>query len=37
MNSKIDETGIAITNVKHTNSRAKMENLYYWITTHMPF
>lgn len=37
MNPVIDETGIAITNVKHTNNRAKAENLYYWIMTHLPF
>lgn len=37
MNSKIDATGISVTNVKHTNTRAKVENLYYWINTHLPF
>lgn len=37
MNPLIDETGISVTNVKHTNNRAKAENIYYWITTHLPF
>lgn len=37
MNPMIDKTGIAITNIKHTDNRAKAEDLYYWITTHFPF
>lgn len=37
MNPEIDKTGIAITNVKHTNNRAKAENIYYWVMTHMIF
>lgn len=28
MNTEIDSTGIAITNIKHTNCRAKMEQVY---------
>lgn len=31
MNSKIDETGIAVQNLKHTQNREKAENLYYMI------
>lgn len=37
MNPKIDATGIAITNIKHTNTRAKLENIYYWLMTHIIF
>ena len=33
MNSSIDRTGIAVTNLKHTERREKMENLYYMIHT----
>lgn len=35
MNPEIDKTGIAITNVKHTDNRAKVEHLYYWVMTHI--
>lgn len=37
MNPKIDKTGISITNVKHTKNRAIIENIYYWVMTHMVF
>jgi hypothetical protein len=37
MNPGIDKTGIAVTNVKHTQNRARLENLYYWLMTHIPF
>ena len=37
MNPEIDKTGIAITNVKHTDTRAKFENWYYRIHTKIPF
>lgn len=37
MNPKIDKTGISIKNVKHTKNRAKIENIYYWVMTHMIF
>ena len=35
MNPEIDKTGRAVTNLKHTEKRAKLENLYYWIMTHI--
>lgn len=37
MNPLIDKTGIAVTNVLHTSNRAKAEDLYYWLSTHLPF
>lgn len=37
MNSKIDQTGIAVTNLKHTKNREKMENLYYIFNSKIPF
>lgn len=37
MNPLIDQTGIAVTNLKHTKRREKLENVYYWLHTHMPF
>lgn len=37
MNPIIDETGIAVTNVLHTDRRAQMENLYYTIHSKLPF
>lgn len=37
MNPAIDRTGIAICNLKHTNSRAKLENLYYCFNSKIPF
>ena len=33
MNPRIDATGIAVTNLKHTQRRAKMEDLYYSLHT----
>lgn len=33
----IDETGIAITNLKHTKKREKAENLYYLLHSKIPF
>ncbi len=37
MNPVIDQTGIAVQNVKHTPKRALMENLYYSIHSKIPF
>ena len=37
MNSKIDEMNISVTNLKHTQKRAKIENLYYIIHSKIPF
>lgn len=37
MNPKIDETGIAVTNLKHTTNRAKLERLYLEVMTRLPF
>lgn len=37
MNKAIDETGISVTNIKHTNNRAKMERLYLEIMSRVPF
>ena len=37
MNPRISALGIAVTNVKHTQRRAKLENLYYTIHSHLPF
>ena len=34
MNPVIDETGIAVTNLKHTKNREKAENLYYILHSH---
>ena len=34
-NPKIDGTGIAVTNVKHTNTRARAEDIYYWVMTRL--
>lgn len=33
----IDETGIAVTNLKHTKKRGKAENLYYLLHSKIPF
>lgn len=33
----IDETGIAVTNLKHTKKREKAENLYYLLHSKIPF
>ena len=37
MNPNVEKTGIAVTNLKHTDKRAKMENLYYVIHSKAPF
>lgn len=37
MNPAIDQTGIAVTNLKHTKKREKAENLYYVLHTYAPF
>ena len=37
MNPSIDDTGISISNLKHTNNRAKLENIYYIVHTKLPF
>lgn len=37
MDSRIDETGIAIQNLKHTKIREKVENIYYSIHSLLPF
>lgn len=37
MNPQIDETGIAVTNLKHTQNRARFERLYLETTTRLPF
>ena len=37
MNPIIDNTGIAVTNLKHTKRREQFENFYYWFNTHLPF
>ena len=34
MNPNIDATGIAVTNLKHTENRERFENLYYIFNTH---
>ena len=37
MNAEIDATNISVQNVKHTQKRAVIENIYYMINTHLPF
>ena len=37
MNPKIDETGISVTNLKHTENREKAENIYYFVHSKIPF
>lgn len=37
MNPIIDSTGIAVTNLKHTRNREKVENIYYSIHSKIPF
>lgn len=37
MNPQIDETGIAVTNLKHTKNREKAENIYYFVHSKIPF
>ena len=34
---RIEEMGVSVTNVQHTSKRAKMENLYYAIHSHLLF
>ena len=36
-NDKIEKINVSVTNVKHTNKRAKMENLYYMLHSKFPF
>lgn len=36
MNPAIDATGIAVTNLKHTQTRAKLENLYWIVHSRFP-
>lgn len=37
MNPMIDSTGIAVTNLKHTQNRARVENIYYSIHSKLRF
>ena len=37
MNRKIVETGIFVTNMKHTQKRAQLEKLYLSVQTKIPF
>lgn len=37
MNARIDETGVAVQNLKHTKNREKLENIYYTIHSKIPF
>ena len=37
MNPEIDQTGIAVTNLKHTQRREKAENIYYLLHSNVPF
>lgn len=37
MNPRIDETGISVTNLKHTDKRAKLENVYWTLHSNFPF
>lgn len=37
MNPEIDKTGISITNVKHTDNRARLEDIYYLANTYLMF
>ena len=37
MNPEVDESGIAVTNVKHTSNRARMERCYLEIMSRVPF
>ena len=37
MNPAIDNTGISVTNLLHTEKREKAENLYYMIHSKLPF
>lgn len=36
MNPKVDETGIAVTNLKHTDRRAQFENIYWALHSKFP-
>lgn len=37
MNPAIDETGVFVTNLKHTNNRARLENIYYTLHSTVRF
>ena len=37
MNPAIDKTGIAVTNLKHTERRAKFEDIYWSVHSRLPF
>lgn len=37
MNPRVDEAGIAVTNVKHTDNRARLERCYLEIMSRIPF
>ena len=37
MNPAIDQTGIAVTNLKHTKRRERIENIYFLLHTNVPF
>ena len=37
MNAAIDQTGIAVTNLKHTKNRERAENIYYMIHSQLFF
>ena len=37
MDQRIDETGISVTNLKHTKRREMLENLYYSVHTSLPW
>jgi hypothetical protein len=37
MNPVIDSIGVHVQNVKHTNKRAVLENIYYTLHSHFPF
>lgn len=37
MNPKVDECGVAVTNVMHTHWRAIFEGIYYTLHSKFPF
>lgn len=37
MNPQVDEIGIHVQNLKHTSNRARIENMYFVINSHIPF
>ena len=37
MNPVIDRTGVAVTNLKHTERRAKFEDVYWCVHSKLPF